>query len=149
MKPTRLMNVLVALLLVAGQLASGVHLASHVAPEPAAGESAFVQGLAAHSAHDHLALEHAAHMHFHAHQAAETASIRDKSPEKSPEKSHNASDCTLCHLASHVLAASYRGSILPQPLVADKVFMQAAEHSLAQADTSAHAIRGPPRLFLI
>lgn len=144
MKTTRLMNVLVALLLVAGQLASGVHLASHVTPEPASA-SAFGQGFGGQFVHDHQALDHAAHVHFHAHQVPNAASHHDKPP----EKTHKASDCVLCHLASHLLLASYRGSVLPQSLVAVKIVVQGAEHAPAQAYASAHAIRGPPRLSLI
>lgn len=144
MMTTRLMNVLVALLLVAGQLASGVHLASHVTPLPVS-VSAYGQGFSGQLAHDHQALEHVAHVHFHAHQLSNAASLHDKPP----EKTHNAGDCALCHLASHLLLASYRGSVLPQSLVADKIFVQLAEHAPAQAYASAHAIRGPPRFSLI
>ena len=159
MSYNRLVNVLVALLLVVGQLAGAVHMASHVPHAPYAPHAshsshapALVQGAAGHMLHDHSALEHAAHVHFHVHALAKPASISDtlaSIPDKPAGKHHTAHDCTLCHFATHLLALDARASSLPVPASNHSELVELAEHSPARVFTFARTIRGPPSIPLI
>ena len=145
MSTSRLMNVLVALLLVAGQLAGALHLASHVTAE-----SASAQGVAWHSDNNHQVLADAAHLHSHAHQAATTVAWQDvyqKTPQN--EETHETGDCVLCHLATQLLAIVTSGPNLPQALATGISLAVTAEPAPAQAFTAANTIRGPPHLSLI
>jgi len=156
MSYNRLVNVLVALLLVVGQLTGAVHMASHAPHAPHAPHASYApalaQGAAGHMSHDHSALEHAAHVHFHVHKVATLASRPDtlaSRPDKPADKHHTAHECTLCHFATHLLALDTRFSSLPVPASNHGVLVELAEHSPARVFTFARTIRGPPSIPLI
>ena len=114
MNASRLMNTLIALALVLGQFAGGVHLASHAEPV-------------------HIA--QSAHMHTD----GPNGKLHDPQG-----KLHEKSECAACHLATNLLAVTAARFTVPVDSSAGLQSAPCASTSTTAAFMAAYAIRGPP-----